>query len=39
MAALPRGGVIVHVTRSWEPSVPAWVHQSHPLRITARSVT
>jgi hypothetical protein len=39
MAALPRGGVIVHVTRSWEPSPPAWVHQVRPLRIARRSVT
>jgi hypothetical protein len=39
MAALPGGGVIVHVTRSWEPSPPAWVHQVHPLRIAARTVT
>jgi|GEM_PF-1879581 len=39
MAALPRGGVIVHVTRSWEPSPPAWVQLPHPLRITARTVT
>jgi hypothetical protein len=39
MGALPRGGVIVHVTRSWEPSPPAWVHQVRPLRIARRSVT
>jgi len=39
MAALPRGGVIVHVTRSWEPSPPAWVHQVHPLRITRDATT
>jgi hypothetical protein len=39
MAALPRGGVIVHVTRSWEPSPPAWVHHVHQLRITRRAVS
>jgi hypothetical protein len=39
MAALTSGGVIVHVTRSWEPSPPAWVHESHPLGITRRAVT
>jgi len=39
MAALPRTGVIVHVTRSWEPSPPAWVHLPHPLRITPHAVT
>jgi hypothetical protein len=39
MAALPRAGVIVHVTRSWEPSPPAWVQLTHPLRITRRTVT
>ena len=38
MAALPPDGVIVHVTRSWEPSPPAWVRRVHPLRI-ARSAT
>ena len=39
MAALPRNGVIVHVTRSWEPSPPAWVHRVHPLRIARGAVT
>ena len=39
MAVLPRSGVIVHVTRSWEPSPPAWVHQVHPLRITRDATT
>jgi hypothetical protein len=39
MAALPADGVIVHVTRSWEPSPPAWVHRTHPLRIAPRAVT
>ena len=39
MAALPANGVIVHVTRSWEPSPPAWVHRVHPLRIAARTTT
>ena len=39
MAVLPRDGVIVHVTRSWEPSPPAWVHLKHPLRIAPREIT
>lgn len=39
MTSLSRDGVIVHVTRSWEPSPPAWVRQVHPLRITARATT
>jgi hypothetical protein len=39
MAKLPRNGVIVHVTRSWEPSPPAWVRQVHPLHIAARATT
>lgn len=39
MAALPRDGVIVHVTRSWEPSPPAFIQRTHPLRITSRAVT
>jgi hypothetical protein len=38
MAALPKDGVIVHVTRSWEPSPPAWVHQAHALRIARSAV-
>jgi hypothetical protein len=38
MAALPKDGVIVHVTRSWEPSPPAWVHQTRPLRIARSAV-
>lgn len=39
MKALPPRGVIVHVTRSWEPSPPAWVHRVHPLRITRGAIT
>jgi hypothetical protein len=39
MATLPRDGVIVHVTRSWEPSPPPWVREVHPLRITTRATT
>jgi hypothetical protein len=31
--------VIVHVTRSWEPSPPAWVHRVQPLRITRAGTT
>src|SRR4051812_31562215 len=38
VAALPEDGVIVHVTRSWEPSPPAWVHETHALRIAQSAV-
>jgi hypothetical protein len=39
MAALSPDGVIIHVTRSWEPSPPAWVRRAHPLRITRAAIT
>jgi hypothetical protein len=39
MAAPARDGVIVHVTRSWEPSPPAWMRRTHPLRITRAGTT
>jgi hypothetical protein len=39
MAALPPAGVIVHVTRSWEPSPPAWVRRVQPLRVVPSAVT
>jgi hypothetical protein len=39
MAALARDGVIVHITRAWEPSPPAWMRQTHPLRITRAGTT
>jgi hypothetical protein len=39
MAVLPPTGIVVHVTRSWEPSPPAWVHRVRPLRIAPGAVT
>jgi hypothetical protein len=39
MAALARGGIIVHVTRAWEPSPPAWMLARHTLRIARAAVS
>lgn len=33
LAALPRNGVLVHVTRSWEPSPPRWIYRRRPLHV------
>jgi hypothetical protein len=38
MAALPHDGIIIHVTRSWEPSPPKWVHRVRPLRIQPNAI-
>jgi hypothetical protein len=38
MAAMRAHDVVVHVTRSWEPSAPPWTKRQHPLRIL-RSLT
>jgi len=38
MARLRRDGIIIHVTRSWEPSAPRWVHQRHALRIRRAAI-
>src|SRR5512146_892467 len=39
MADMGRGDLVVHVTRSWEPSPPAWMFRRHALRITRSAVT
>jgi len=33
MAVLPRTGIVVHVTRAWEPSPRAWMLRQRPLRV------
>ena len=38
MAILPRDGIIVHVSRSWQPSPPAWMLERHPLRIRRSAI-
>jgi|SRR5581483_1814590 len=38
MAALPRDGLIVHVTRAWEPHAPAWMRTRRPLRIVRAAI-
>jgi len=38
MAKLRRDGIIIHVTRSWEPAAPRWVRQRHPLRIRQAAI-
>lgn len=39
MAVLARDGIIVHVTRAWEPSPPVWMLARHTLRIGRAAVT
>jgi len=38
LAALPRHGALVHVTRAWEPSPPSWFHRRRPLRIVRAAI-
>ncbi len=38
LAALPRHGSLVHVTRAWEPSPPRWIYRTRPLRIVRAAV-
>jgi len=38
MAILPRDGIIVDVSRSWQPSSPAWMLERHPLRIIRSAI-
>lgn len=38
LAALPRDGVLVHVTRAWEPSPPRWIHRRRALRIDRSAI-
>jgi len=38
LARLRRHGVLVHVTRSWEPSPPAWIHRKRPLTIVRSAI-
>ena len=39
MARLGPNGIIVHITRSWEPSPPKWIYTRRPLTIVRRDVT
>jgi hypothetical protein len=38
LAALPRHGIVVHVTRAWEPSPPRWIYRKRPLKIVRRDI-
>jgi hypothetical protein len=38
LAALPRHGILVHITRSWEPSPPRWIYRKRPLRIARSAI-
>ncbi|HEY6960262.1 MAG TPA: hypothetical protein VI408_00085 [Gaiellaceae bacterium] len=39
MARLGPRGIIVHITRSWEPSPPPWEHTRRPIAIRGGLVT
>jgi len=39
MARLPHDGIIIHVTRSWEPSPPSWMHKTRSLRIVRSAIS
>jgi hypothetical protein len=38
MKLLPPAGVIIKVSRSWQPSEPAWALRVHPLRILRSTI-
>jgi hypothetical protein len=38
IAHLAADGLLVHVTRSWEPSPPAWMHRRNPLVIRRSAI-
>jgi hypothetical protein len=38
LARLPRHGIVVHLTRSWEPSPPRWIHRRRTLRIVRADI-
>jgi hypothetical protein len=38
LAALRPNGLVVHVTRSWQPAEPAWALRKHPLRIARAQI-
>ena len=38
LARLQRHGILVHLTRSWEPSPPAWVFRKRPLTIVRSAI-
>ena len=38
MAKLRRDGIIIHVTRSWEPLAPRWVHERRSLRVRRSAI-
>ena len=38
MKALPSNGIIIKVSRSWEPSPPSWMLHRHPLQIKRSAI-
>ena len=38
LAVLPRHGIVVHVTRAWEPSPPRWIYRKRPLKIVRSEI-
>jgi hypothetical protein len=38
LAALRRAGLIVHVTRAWQPAESAWAVRRHPLHISRAEI-
>jgi hypothetical protein len=38
LAALRPAGLVVHVTRSWQPAEPAWALRKRPLRIVRTQI-
>jgi hypothetical protein len=38
ITALSARGIVVHVTRSWQPSPPSWMLRRNPLRIVRSAI-
>lgn len=38
LASLPRHGIVMHVTRAWEPSPPRWIYRRRPLTIVRSEI-
>jgi len=38
LSTLPRHGIVVHVTRAWEPSPPHWIYRKRPLKIVRSEI-
>jgi hypothetical protein len=38
ITVLPSRGIVIHVTRAWQPAPPAWMLRRNPLRIVRSAI-